>query len=164
MLQTVILAPVPCVHLHSASQVPGLCDRVAFGSNQKGVPDLPIGARVFIYASDPQTASREALRLHRPGYASWTGHLGSIVSAVKGGRRDGKHPDSSMRPPTAEAGDSHFMYFWEVLDLKPLNPRRFLSDFAGTPAKGGVPKWPARAELEFTEEQWARGIRDTDEA
>jgi hypothetical protein len=54
------------------------------------------------------------------------------------------------------------MYFWEVLDLRLLNPRRSLGDFAGTPAKGGVPKWPARAELEFTEEQWARGARDAD--
>jgi hypothetical protein len=160
MFQTVILAPVPCIHLHSASAVPGLCDRVAFGSNQRGVPDLPIGARVFIYASDPQTASKEALRLFKPGYASWTGHLGAIVRAVKGGRRDGKHPDPLVRPPTAEEGDTHFMYFWEVLGLRPLRPQRPLRDFAGTLAKGGVPKWPARAELEFSEEQWARHERN----
>ena len=159
MIQTVILAPVPCLHLHSASEVPSLGERVAFGSNQQAVPNLPIGAQVFIYASDPQTATKEALRLHKPGYATWTGYLGTVVNAVKGGRRDGKHPDSSVRPPTAEATDTHFMYFWEVLGLRPLRPPRPLADFTGTLAKGGVPKWPARADLEFSEEQWARHER-----
>jgi hypothetical protein len=147
-MTVVVLAPVPCIHLRSAQSVPGLSKRVAFASNQDGVPHLPIGLQVFIYASDASEASAEDRRLLVPGKVSWTGKLGAIVEAVKTGRRAGRHADPSIRPPTAEANDTPVMYFWEVLDLMALVPSRPLSDFksaAFPPAT--VPRWPVMAEL-----------------
>jgi hypothetical protein len=148
MLQQVLLAPVPCVHLHSASQVPRLAERVAFGSSQSGVPHLPLGIPVFICASDPGSAPREALGLLRPGWATWGGRLGSIVEAVKDGRRSGQHPDPTVRPPTAEATDTAFFYFWEVEGLQRLSPARRLTEFR-SPLSGGAPQWPVLAELDL---------------
>ena len=142
MIQSVILAPVPCVHLESASEVPSLSERVAFGSSQEGVPSLPLGVPVFIYASLPPH------RLFVLGHVSWTGTLGAIVPAVKDGTRSGKHPASSMRPPTAEATDKPFLYFWEVLGLKQLASPRRLEDFKANSFIGEAPRWPVLAELD----------------
>ncbi len=143
MLQSVVLAPVPCVLLESAMTVPSLGERVAFGTSQPGVPDLPVGLPVFIYASMGPHG------LFRLGQVSWTGTLGAIVPAAKGGARDGKHPDPAVRPPHAEANDKAFLFFWEVLGLHPLSPTRPLHDFKSAVTLGEAPKWPAVAELDF---------------
>jgi hypothetical protein len=142
MLRTVILAPVPCSHLESASTIPALSEVVAFGSSQEDVPHLPIGAPVFIYASNPPHA------LFKLGSVSWTGTLGAIVPPVTSGDRSGKHPDPSHRPPTAEGTDKAFMYFWEVLGLKPLDPLRRLGEFRAKVFIGEAPRWPTVAELD----------------
>lgn len=148
MLQQVLLAPVPCVHLHSASLVPELAERVAFGSSQSAVPHLPIGIPVFICASDPKSAPREAMNLLRPGWVTWGGRLSAIVPAVKDGPRSGKHPDRSVRPPTAEASDGPFLHFWEVASLHRLPSARRLADFRSSLA-GEAPQWPVLAELDL---------------
>src|ERR1700693_3484654 len=117
MIKQVLLAPVPFVHLESAAKVPSLMERVAFGTSRLGF-DPPNGIPVFIYASQPPQAL-----LHRKE-ASWTGVLGAIAPANKGGPRDGKHPDPSVRPPSTEAtdgsGDTAFLCFWEILNLHKL--------------------------------------------
>ncbi len=116
----VLLAPVPCIHLESATKVG---PRVAFGTNRLGLSQTPIGLPVFIYASRPPHP------LFRPGVFSWTGKLGAIEKAVERGPRSGKHPDPSVRPPTAEAGDTACIEFWEVLDLIKLEKDRPFHDF-----------------------------------
>jgi len=147
VLQQVLLAPVPCLHLHSASLVPKLTELVAFASSQPAVPGLPIGIPVFICASDPKSATREALKLLRPGYATWGGRLGAIVKAEKEGPRSGKHRDPSVRPPTAEAMDTPVLYFWEVAGLHKLPIPRALREFRS--ALGGeAPQWPVLTEVD----------------
>jgi hypothetical protein len=144
MIKQVLLAPVPLVHLESATMVPSLMQRVAFGSSRLGF-NFPMGISVFIYASP----SPHAL-LHRKE-ASWTGVLGDIVPANETGRRSGKHPDPSVRPPSTEAtdgsGDTAFLFFWEILNLHRLEPPRPLRDFKSA-FHGEVPKWPVLAELD----------------
>jgi hypothetical protein len=147
MFQQVLLAPVPCLHLHSAISVPKLANRVAFASSQRAVPHLPIGIPVFICASDPKSATPEALKLLRPGYVTWAGRLGAIVEAVKDGPRSGKHPDPSVRPPTAEAKDTPVLYFWEVAGLHRLVTPRRLGEFQST-LNGDAPQWPVLAEAD----------------
>lgn len=149
MLTTVLLAPVPCIHLHSAAGVPELGERVAFGSSHTGVPSLPIGLPVFIVASDPQSASAEARRLHRPGWASWGGRLGAVVPAVAKGARSGQHPEPHVRPHSAKMGDSAFLYFWEVTGLHLLPTPRRIGDFKAATPFGDSPRWPVLAELEL---------------
>jgi hypothetical protein len=142
MLRTVVLAPVPCVHLESASTVPALSDVVAFGSSQEGVPNLPIGVPVFIYASQPPHS------LFKLGTVSWTGTLSAIVPAVRSGSRSGQHPDPLRRPPAAEATDKPCLFFWEVLGLTPLDPVRRLDEFKAKAFIGEAPRWPVVAELD----------------
>jgi hypothetical protein len=141
----VLLAPVPCDHLDSAMKVPGLSRRVAFGTSKSGLSNVPIGLPVFIYASQPPHP------LFLPGVFSWAGKLGAIVKAVERGPRSGKHPDLSIRPPTAEACDTASMEFWEVLDLakleKPRSFREFLTLGGGEPFNGREPQWPIVAQL-----------------
>lgn len=150
MLTTVLLAPVPCIHLHSAAGVPALRERVAFGSSQAGVPTLSIGLPVFIVASDPQSATTPAVRaLLCPGWATWGGHLGAVVPAVKTGPRSGQHPEPHVRPPSAEVGDSAFLYFWEVTGLHLLPTPRRISEFKVAAPFGDWPRWPVLAELEL---------------
>jgi hypothetical protein len=143
----IVLAPVPCIHLFTASGVPALASRVAFGTSQPDAPNLPANAPVFICASHPEGAPPEALRLLRPGFATWTGTLLRVVRAVDGGRRSGKHEDPSVRPPSAEANDGPFQYFWEVSGLRQLPIPRALGDFHGEGPMGNVPRWPIIAEL-----------------
>ena len=149
MLRKVILAPVPCWHLHTASGIPNLSERVAFASSQPDLKSLPIGAPVFICASHPEGAPPEALRLLRPGYASWTGVLHDVVDAEDGGRRSGKHRDPSVRPPSAEENDTPVQYFWEVSGLRRLTPPRRLADFQSNGPMGESPRWPIVVELDF---------------
>jgi hypothetical protein len=153
MIKQVMLAPVPCVHLASAASTPHLRDRVAFGTNKLGLEDFAIGIPVFIYASQPLTHTTPPHPLFRRGAASWSGTLGSIVKAVQVGARSGKHPDPSVRPPTAERNDTPSIQFWEVLGLHQLKPPRPLSHFVniggGKLFEGGVPQWPVLAELDF---------------
>src|SRR6186997_630586 len=146
MMPTVVLAPVPCIHLRSALSIPALAARVAFGSSQQGVLDLPVGARVFIYVSDAPEATAEERRLLMPGRASWTGRLGAVVRAVEHGRRTGKHPDAAVRPPSAEEADKAFLFFWEVIRIHRLVPSRPLSHFKSTLPVGNAPPWPIVAE------------------
>jgi hypothetical protein len=136
----VLLAPVPCIHLESAMSA-GLSRRVAFGTSRLGFSETPIGLAVFIYASNPSHP------LYRRGGFSWMGKLGAIVKAVEYGPRSGKHPDLSIRPPTAEARDDPFIEFWEVLDLIRLEAVRPFNDFRGAePFNGRAPEWPIVAE------------------
>ena len=123
--------------------VVSLSKRVAFGSSHLGVPDLPVGLPVFIYASKAPHG------LFRLGQVSRTGTLGAIVPAVKGGQRDGKHSDPAVRPPSAEANDTAFLFFWEVLGLRQLAPTRPLRDFNSRSSLGEAPKWPTVAELDM---------------
>lgn len=147
MIKQVLLAPVPCIHLASATRIPGLMQRVAFGTSRLGIDQVPIGLPVFIYASQPPHS------LFRRGVASWTGALGAIVKANETGSRSGKHPDPSVRPPSAEANDGPFLFFWEVLDLSNREPPRSLSDFmkkgGGIAFHGDAPEWPTVAWLDF---------------
>jgi hypothetical protein len=143
MLQPAILAPVPCEHLESAMAFPRLSERVAFGSSHSSVPDLPVGLDVFVYASQGPHG------LFRLAKVSWVGVLGAVVPAVKGGVRSGKHPDRRVRPPTAEDTDKPYLYFWEVLGLRPLEPLRPLRDFKSDTMVGEVPRWPMVVELDY---------------
>jgi hypothetical protein len=102
---------------------PRLSERAAFGSSHSGVPDLPVGLEVFVYASQGPH------RLFRLAGVSWVGVLGGIVHAAKAGVRRGKHPNPKVRPPIAEATEKAHLYFWEILGLRPLHPMRPLRDF-----------------------------------
>lgn len=143
MIRPVVLAGVPCVHLESASSVPGLSTSVFFGSSHEAVPPLPIGVPVFIYASIPPHP------LFKPGLYSWTGTLASVGRAVESGPRAGKCPDPSRRPPTAEAKDGPALYFWEVQNLQPPATPRPLADFKSKTSINEVPRWPVVAELDY---------------
>lgn len=143
MIRPVVLAPVPCVHLESTGSVPGLSASVFFGSSHEGIDKLPLGLPVFIYASIPPHA------LFKPGQFSWTGTLTSVVRAVESGPRSGKYADPARRPPTAEAKDGPFLYFWEVQNLEQLATSRGLADFKSKTSINEVPRWPAVAELDF---------------
>jgi hypothetical protein len=145
LLKQVVLAPVPWVHLESAEGLPNLRERIAFGSSSQAVPTLPIGIPIFIYGSDPGHMR------FKPGVVTWEGTLGAIVPAVEGGRRSGQHPDPTVRPPSAKQGDMAFLWFFEVLALRPLTNPRKLSEFTreggkGKPFTGDVPQWPVLAE------------------
>jgi hypothetical protein len=148
-IRTVLLAPVPAIHLASTLELPNLSERVAFGSSKGGIEKLPIGIDVFIYATDQRHA------LFRKGVASWTGILGSIVPAVQRGPRSGKHPDRTVRPASAEETDGPFMNFWEVFGLRQLPSNGYVPLTAfRKPGRqrvkafpGDVPEWPVMAEL-----------------
>jgi hypothetical protein len=146
--QEVLLAPVPCIHLASATTIPELKQRVAFGTSQHGIVDVPIGLPVFIYASRPGQPRHP---LYRGSFASWIGVLRAIVSANETGRRSGKHPDPLVRPPSTEAlkdGDGPFLFFWEVEGLHQIEkPYLSLSKFKWR-GGGSVPQWPVLAELD----------------
>lgn len=138
----VFLAPVPCVHLDSARSIVHLSRRVAFGSSKSGLSNIPAGLAVFIFASKPPHV------LYRSGAYTWTGTLGDIVPAVEKGSRSGKHPDKSVRPPSAEAEDTAFTHFWEVLGLTRLSSPRPFSDFVDcAPFEGRAPEWPVIGQL-----------------
>ena len=97
---------------------------------------------VYIYASQPPHP------LFHANVVSWTGVLVRILDAEKKGARSGKHPEPSARPPTAEARDGPFLFFWEIESLHQLEqPYLSLSKFK----KGGVgiPEWPVLAELDY---------------
>jgi hypothetical protein len=147
MLKQVILAPVPWVHLESAEGVPKLGERVAFGSSSPKLLSLPAGLPVFIYGSDPRH------KRFKPAVVTWKGTLGAVVPAVQGGRRSGQHPDPTIRPPSAEQGDTGFLCFFEVLGLRLLEAPRPFSEFTkhdgkGKPFTGDVPQWPVLAYLD----------------
>jgi hypothetical protein len=147
MIKQVLLAPVPWEHLESAEGQPGLRERVAFGSSSAQVLSLPIGLPVFIYGSNPQHGRFKA------GVVTWEGTLGAIVPAVERGRRSGQHPDSTVRPPSAEKDDTGFLCFFEVQGFHPLAAPRKLSEFTksdgkGKPFTGDVPQWPVLAYLD----------------
>lgn len=141
----VFYAPVPATILESASQVPQLSNRVAFGSNKAGLQTMPIGIAVYIHASQPPH------QLYKANVVTWSGTLGAIVPAVRTGRRSGKHVDSSVRPPFAELEDTAVLDFWEVLGLHPLErPIQFgrFENIEGGLAFGGrAPEWPVLAIL-----------------
>jgi hypothetical protein len=78
-----------------------------------------------------------------------------IERAVKGGPRDGKHPDRSIRPLTAETGDTAFIFFLEVTGItlleRPLPLGRFTKQSGkGKPFTGSVPQWPVLAYLDYS--------------
>ena len=97
---------------------------------------------VFIYASIPPHP------LFKPGQYSWTGTLASVVRAIQSGPRAGKCPAPARRPPTAEAKDGPFLYFWEVQNLQPLVTPRGLGDFKSKTSINEVPRWPVVGELD----------------
>jgi hypothetical protein len=145
MLRPVLLAPVPYVHLASWAETPSLQAMVAFGSSKSGLSDLPVGIDVYIHASQ----SNDPRHLRSAG---WKGRLGGIVPAVERGLRSGKHPNPSVRPPTAEAGDGPFLMFWEVENLQELVERTPLAAFKGPNGKKAYPgsqlQWPVAAYLQ----------------
>ena len=70
-----------------------------------------------------------------------------------GGAKSLTCSDSSLRPPTAEASDTGFLAFFEVLKLHRLASPRTLAEFTkvggkGKPYTGDVPQWPVPAELD----------------
>jgi hypothetical protein len=147
MIRQVLLAPVPWEHLESAEVQPELRERVAFGSSSAQVHSLSAGIPVFIYGSDHRH------KRFRPGIVTWAGTLGAVVKAVQSGPRSGKHPERSVRPPSAEEGDTAFENFFEVLGLQPLAAPRKLAEFTksngkGKPFTGDVPRWPVLAYLD----------------
>jgi hypothetical protein len=150
MRKQVLLAPVPWEHLESAEAVPALSERVAFGSSGGVVPLTTIGIPVFIYGSQPQH------RRFRAGVATWAGTLGAVRRALteeEDRRRAGKHPEPGVRPPSAEAKDGPFIWFFEVLGIQLLASPRRLTEFKkvggkGKPYTGDVPQWPVLAELD----------------
>ena len=101
----VVLAPVPAIHIKSAMTKPKLLERVAFGTSAFSIDDIPLGTEIFIYASNPPHL------LCRPGMVTFGGSLGCIELAETGGRRDGKHRNKDVRPPSAEATDGPFTKF-----------------------------------------------------
>ena len=122
---------------------PRFSERVAFGSSHSGVPDLPIGLEVFVYASQGPH------RLFRLARVSWVGVLGAVVPAVKDGRRSGRHPDPRVPTPSVEGRGAPFRYFWEILGLRPLHPMRPLRDFKSDTLVGELSRWPMVTELDY---------------
>lgn len=152
MGRKVVLAPVPWVHLESIENDPHLQHRVAFGTSRLAVTDAYAGLPIFIYGSNPRH------QRHIPGVVTWTGYVDKIERAVERGPRSGKHPDSSVRPLTAEEGDTAFISFLEVTGIHLLARARPLtrftkSDGKGKPFTGIVPQWPVLAYLNDDSEQ-----------
>ena len=106
---------------------------------------MPVGLPVLIYVSEPPHV------LHVVGMVTWAGTLGAIVPAARTGKRSGKHPDVSVRPPYAESGDTPALWFWEVLGLHPLPTALPLGRLRGTngskPFDGRAPRWPSIVEI-----------------
>jgi len=157
MKKRVIVAPVPAEIIASASGVPELYERVAFGSNKEGLDTFPIGADVYVYASKSDE-NRNAIKPHplwQQGVVTWGGTLSAIVRAVERGRRSGKHPKPAVRPPFAEEGDTPVTHFWEVKNLHCLErpiPFSKFKDTKGKPAfKDSWPQWPRVLFLQDTE-------------
>lgn len=99
---------------------------------------------IFIYGSDPRHER------HVAGTVTWTGYVDRIVPAVEKGPRSGKHPDETIRPMTAEDGDTAFIRFLEVTGIHMLKQRLPLAAFTrkdgkGKPFTGPVPQWPVLA-------------------
>ena len=127
-----LLAPIPDRHVKSGKEV---CDRegkVAFGSDLWPFPGIEPGTRVLIYAShDPEQGPDE--------FVSWEAIYVDHVDATPGG----KYPrDPRFRPPSTVT-DTTFSGFYEVRDLRPLDPPIGVSDLARK--DGSVRKnWPPR--------------------
>ena len=143
----VFYAPVPAVILASAQKL-DLAKPVAFGSEKVDLNGPP-GIGVYIYASKRDTDPPHAL--HKPGLVTWFGKLRDIVPAIKGGRRDGKHPDPAIRPPYAEDTDTASIWFWEVSGLvqleNPIRFDRFEHESGGKAFGGNCPQYPILAVL-----------------
>jgi hypothetical protein len=144
MHEQVVLAPVPWIHLESIAKEPHLKSRVAFGTSSPAVSQEYAGLRIFIYGSGPDH------KRHIRGVVAWTGMVDKIERAVERGRRAGKHPDSTIRPLTAEDGDSAFISFLEVTGItlleRPLPFSRFTkANGKSKPFTGLVPQWPVLA-------------------
>src|SRR5216684_2833302 len=147
MLKKVVLAPVPWVHLESMEKKPKLFERVAFGTSRLAVTDEYATLSIFIYGSGLDHTR------HRSGVVTWTGFVDKIERAVQAGQRSGQHPDKSLRPMTAEDGDTAFIRFLEVTNIQLLNPPLPLTRFTkedgkGKPFTGPVPRWPVLAFLQ----------------
>lgn len=130
-----LLAPVPLVHLVSGAEVCREQGRVAFGTrawevfhqlvDQAG-PDAP----VLIYASHAEQSVGSVV--------SWTARFVRWVEAV-----GGRHPDEDLyRPTSTQVGredDSGYWHgFWEVTDLRHLQPEEQLpiNRLKGTNGRG----------------------------
>jgi hypothetical protein len=152
MLRTVMLAPVPAIHMASTIANPHLMRRVAFGTCNESVKDFTIGLDVFIYVT-PSRDADPSRSLVRPGFVTWQGTLGAIVPAERSGRRNGKHPDPNVRPPSAEDTDTAFLMFWEVLNLHKLEGQAaiplngFSRPDGSSFSNGHPPGWPVLASL-----------------
>lgn len=146
MHQQVVLAPVPWIHLDSIANDPILKRRVAFGTSSLAVTQEYAGLPIFIYGSGP------AHKRFLPGVVTWTGTIDKIERAIERGLRSGKHPDDTIRPLTAEEGDSAFISFLEVTNIALLKRSLPLARFTkrdgkGKPFTGVVPQWPVLAYL-----------------
>lgn len=146
--EVALLTPVPLEHLESGE---GVCERegrVAYGSESGMVlSELAAAATdaectVLFYASHATPAG--------PPTITWSGRFVGLTGA-KGGR----HPDHDrLRPPSTDS-DGSWLVFYEVADLKRLEPSDQLPlETLKTPkakklAKAFVPQGPMLIENPF---------------
>lgn len=120
-----LLAPVPLVHLLSATEK-GLPAEVAFGSEKIVFfaslgTDIISGMRVWIYASKTGSLGLDRARLQRVCF------VGDFAGSTESGADYcSLH---TVRPPSARQGDNSWMLLWLVRNLKPVDPPRFYGDF-----------------------------------
>lgn len=142
-----LLAPVPLEHLLSAAAICEAEGKVAFGSTAREVfrkldverNGTPV--EVYIYASGDSGSTKTE--------ASWRGRY---IGHIEG--KNGAHPDGTrFRPPstTKNPADNkgHWAVFWELDQLKQLEPGgriptgAFIGHKSGKKyAKNFVPKGP----------------------
>jgi len=145
MAKKAILAPIPKIHLESASEVSIRTGFVAFGSRKyhmfeklnSDCPKTPLP--VLIYASHSKNGE-QMLDLN----ASWMGWYIGFIAAV-----NGKHPigQECHRPDSTKSDSSDWYIFWHVAFLKKLNsqehiPIHELKALSGTLRKKSAPRGP----------------------
>ncbi|MFT8246538.1 hypothetical protein [Roseomonas sp. BN140053] len=133
-----LLAPVPCIHIHSALPVIQAGGTLAFGTGKLEMfadsERVPPGIRALIYVSQTDgykdvDAAKLAGGVLAGTYTGWT-------MADRRGRYAG---DPAHRPPTAHRDDTAWTCFFTVHDLRwcsvPLGELRH----AGTGRRVAVP-------------------------
>ena len=119
-----LLAPVPLKHLIDGQEA---CEKrhhhtVAFGSMNWGLFEKLEALRgmlcidVFIYASRSDELTHTAT-----WHARYVGRAEALA--------DGTHPRGERYRPESCAGEAGWAIYWEVMDLKRLDPPIPLSDF-----------------------------------
>ena len=120
-IETLLLAPVPCLHLPSAMETCAIQGRVAFATQKAELFEADTaltpasGWNVLIYASRPDLGVPQGYR-NRVSRVSFSAVFVAWVRAD----RHGRHPNPSVRPVSTE-DDTPVMGFWEIADLQPLD-------------------------------------------